>query len=127
MTNIRVIVAEMPEILGEIVTTALDKEKALCIVGKARNDDDLVNLCARTQPDAVVMGSVESNSEATANYLLNKYPYMKIVALASNERTTFLFELRPHKVELGALSPEELGQIVTTLFQPDPVAIGPAV
>jgi len=117
----------MPEILGEIVTTALDKEKALCIVGKARNDDDLVNLCARTQPDAVVMGSVESNSEATANYLLNKYPYMKIVALASNERTTFLFELRPHKVELGALSPEELGQIVTTLFQPDPVAIGPAV
>ena len=113
MPHIRVVVGKTPELLGEIILNALAGEQAVRVVGIAETEDPLVELCRRKRPDVVVLGSLDTDAESICRRLLHSTPRVKVVALTSNGRTTFLFELRPHKVELGELSPGELADAVT--------------
>jgi len=114
--DIRVVVGKMPRLLGEIILNALTGEKAVRVVGVAEEVDPLVELCGRVQPDVVVLGLLDAHAEGISHRLLSSAPWVKVVALASNGSTTLLFELRPQKVEIGELSPSELGHVVATLL-----------
>lgn len=118
MSDIRVIVGKIPKLLGEIILAALVREGGVRIVGEAESEDELVHLCARVRPDVIVLGSLEADAEAIGHRLLHSCPFAKVVALASDGRTTFLFELRPQKVDLGELALGELGHVVARLLQP---------
>ena len=124
MSDIRVIVGKVPKLLGEIITSAFVSENAMSVIGEARGDDELVGLCERTQPNVIVMGMIDENTEAVAHRLLTRCPLAKIVAFASEGRNTFLFELRPHKVELGMLSSDDLVRLVRRMFVPAPKTTG---
>ncbi len=117
MADIRVIVGKAPRLLGEIVTAVLAKEPNINVIGEAESVGELVELCVRAQPDLVVFGSVNADVEEIGRRVLQQSPRAKVVALAENGRNTFVFELRPHKVEIGELSAEELAQVVTRLVQ----------
>lgn len=122
MPDIRVIVGKMPRLLGDIITTALATERGLRVVGEASSNGDLIELCAREQPDVVVLGALDADAETIGHSLLVRCPFAKVVALTSNGRTTFLFELRPYKVQLGELSPKDLGRVVARIIHPLPGA-----
>jgi DNA-binding NarL/FixJ family response regulator len=117
VSAIRIVVGKTPRLLGEIIVAALSAEKGMRIVGEADNEVDLVDLCSRAQPDVVVLGSTRADVEVIGHRLLRKCPFAKLLALASDGRTTYLFELRPYKVELGALSPRDLVQAVLAAIQ----------
>ena len=119
VSDVRVIVGKVPRLLGEIVTTVLAKEQGISVIGEAESADELLDLCARAQPDLVVLGSIEIDAEEIGRQLLRRSPNAKVVALSENGRKTFVFELRPHKVEIGELSAKELVQVVTRLLQED--------
>jgi DNA-binding NarL/FixJ family response regulator len=118
MRDVRVVVGKFPLLLGEIILAALTHEEGVRVVGEADNEDVLVDLATREQPDVVVLGSVSADAQTIGHRLLDCCPFVKVVALTSNGRTTFLFELRPQKIELGELSPSELGRVVTRLMRP---------
>jgi DNA-binding NarL/FixJ family response regulator len=118
MADIRVIVGTVPQLLGEIITTALARETGIRVVAEADNEAGLVDLCGRMQPDVVVLGAPDGDAESIGHRLLGRCPLAKVVALTLNGRSAVLFELRPHKVELGELSPAELGRAVRMMVRP---------
>jgi AmiR/NasT family two-component response regulator len=120
VSDIRVVVGKMPRLLGDIIMAALAAEKGLRLVGEASSEGELIDLCTREQPDVVVLGALDADAEAIGHRLLVRCPYAKVVALTSNGRATFLFELRPYKVQLGELSPKDLGRIVARIIHPVP-------
>lgn len=119
MTHIRVVVGKAPRLLGDIVTAALAKKEGIDVIGETESEDELIDLCVRAQPNLVVVGSFDNDAEKLGRRLLEQCPSTKVVALAENGRNTLVFELRPHKVEIGELSADELVRVVTRLLQKD--------
>ena len=118
MREIRIVVGKTPRLLGEIIIAALAKENLVHIVGEAENDVDLVDVCTRVKPDAVVMGVSDSESDAIGHRLLRQCPFARLFALALDKRVTYLFELKPQKTMIGELSARDLAQTVVRTLRP---------
>ena len=118
MREIRIVVGKTPRLLGEIIIAALAKENLVRIVGEAENDVDLVDVCTRVQPDAVVMGASDSEADAIGHRLLRQCPFARLFALALDKRVTYLFELKPQKTMIGELSARDLAQTVVRTLRP---------
>jgi DNA-binding NarL/FixJ family response regulator len=59
-------------------------------------------------PDVVIISSPHPGDDAVPIRLLHSAPRCRVLALASNARRAFLYELRPHRTALGELSRETL-------------------
>jgi hypothetical protein len=60
-------------------------------------------------PDvAIVGGNRGEDLSARALELINEYPRMKVLTLAEDGAETYVYELRPHRVLIGELSPDAL-------------------
>ncbi|MES9852171.1 MAG: hypothetical protein ABW170_10100 [Candidatus Thiodiazotropha sp. L084R] len=117
MSDIRVILGKVPCLLNEIISKAILRESNISIVGKANSEHELFKLCVNTQADLIILGSTDAGFEEIGNSLLQQFPKVKIVVLTESGRSSFVYELRPHKVEIGELSAEELVGLVMHLFK----------
>ena len=61
-----------------------------------------------TQPAVVVCDGQDAPSSSNLDELLYRYPSVRILVIQKALRGSFLCELRPHKRELGELSPDGL-------------------
>jgi DNA-binding NarL/FixJ family response regulator len=107
----RVMLMDMPPLLREILEHAITQHDDLELMrepGRAPREGTQ----ARTHPDAVIVGTTapEANDHATA--LLERWPQAQIVVVTAAGRNIALYELRPHKTELGQLSPAEAVQAI---------------
>lgn len=118
MREIRIVVGKTPRLLGEIIVAAFAKENLVRIVGEAENDVDLVDVCTRVQPDAVVMGASDSEVDAIGHRLLRHCPFARLFALALDRQVTYLFELKPDKTMIGELAARDLAQTVVRTLRP---------
>ena len=117
MQRIRVMLAEMPGLLHDIVRTTLESESDLELISSdapasrtglsdSIGDADVVILSA----DAPPLDHYES--------VLREHPALRMVAISNRGRHAFLYELRPHRQALGELSPASLLQAIRS--QPAP-------
>jgi hypothetical protein len=59
-------------------------------------------------PDVVVLGLKETERPETVEVLLGRYPNARVLGIAGDGRQAYMHELRPHRVALGELSPDQL-------------------
>jgi chemotaxis response regulator CheB len=75
-TSIRVLVANRPRLLRELVLSTLSEQVGISIVGEAENEKDVPSMVAETRPDFLLI--------ALCDQLLRKFPSLKIIAVAPN-------------------------------------------
>jgi hypothetical protein len=118
VSDIGIVVRKTPRLLGEIVLSALTSEKDLRVLGAVDSEEDLLDLCDRVQPDVVVVAAADAEVDAMGRRVLMRCPSTKLFALAADGLKTCLFELRPHRVEMGELSPRDLARVVRESVRP---------
>ena len=92
--------------LREIVRDSLAKEPDMEIVGDTDDPEEFF----RTIPgvDVAIIGAHEPDDSRLAREVLRKSPSTRVLAIAISGRSASMWQLRPHRVPLGDVSPESL-------------------
>ena len=97
----------LPRIVRELVREAARADPSLQFVAELGRGDHLVGRVQRT-PGRVAVVSGASLSEQEIASVFSVHPDARVLELVDDGRETFLYELRPHRVKLGQVSPRSL-------------------
>lgn len=112
MAQIRVLLGEMPRMMRDVFTQVISEQADMQVVGELANGVGLLLAAGQTKADVVIMSLQDSEMPGIASHLLNEYPSLKVLGVATNGRKAFLYHLRPEKVPVGEVSPEGLLTVI---------------
>lgn len=103
-TNVRVLVANRPRLMRELVLSTLSEQSGIRVVGEASNEQDVPALVAKTKPDFLLIALDESQKRpALCDLLLREFPALRIIAVAPNASVGIFywasFEIHSTKME----------------------------
>jgi AmiR/NasT family two-component response regulator len=85
-TSVRVVVANRPRLLRELVLSTLSGQEGIGVVGEAENEQDVPSLVAATKPDFLLIALDEPQRRpARCAVLLREFPALRIIAVAPNK------------------------------------------
>ena len=87
MQKTRVLVANRPRLMRELVLATIADQPDIEVVGEAENDREITELVERTRPDFLII-ALESPEQrpGLCGFLLGRYPSMRILAVASGQQ-----------------------------------------
>jgi len=109
---IRVLLIDMPQMLRQIIRQTLARDPRFVIVGEYTEHVAIDLAVNRSKADFVIMGSAVFESRAVRDRLLEEGPQVRVLAVGPDGAQTTLYELQPHEVALGELSPEHLASVM---------------
>lgn len=114
MQKIRVLVANRPRLMRDLVLATIAEQPDIEVVGEAEAESEVTELVERTRPDFLIMSLEDQDTRpALCGFLLGRYPQMKVLAIAAERNSTVFYwaflDIRSKSVEtseqgiLGAL------------------------
>jgi DNA-binding NarL/FixJ family response regulator len=116
MLTIRILLATMPQMLGDIVRQTLEGQADLELVGEVRERRELATITEQTRPDVMVLGLRSGESCHQFRHLLDEYPQLRLLALTADGRTAQLYELKPQLTTLLDVSPRTLLELIRSYY-----------
>src|SRR5258708_11556086 len=84
--RVRVLVANRPRLMRELVMATISDEPDIELVGEVGDDGDLTEVVEQVQPDVLILAMNEpEKSLGQCGFLLGRYPQMRILALAPEQ------------------------------------------
>lgn len=108
MTPIRVVLGQLPVLLGDIVRETLSEHPDLEVFGDTSSEAPLSTTVASTDADVAIIGLPASGGLGLADDLLRAHPRLMVVALADNARTACVYQLKTQVTPLRELTPRSL-------------------
>ena len=104
MPKVRVLVANRPRLMKDLVLATIGDQPDIEIVGQAQEEAEIVELVERTRPDYLILGLEEQEARPGLHgFLLGRYPTMKILALAAEQNRGIFYwafvDIRSRRVE----------------------------
>jgi hypothetical protein len=109
---IRILLAGMPRLMADIVAFGLAAEPDMLIVGSVEAVDALAVAVDATRPDFLVVGVDGEDLPVQCGPVLAEQPELRVLGIEQDRVEAGLYELRPHRVALGVMSPEELAATI---------------
>ncbi|HEY2461750.1 MAG TPA: hypothetical protein VGI16_13140 [Candidatus Acidoferrum sp.] len=82
---IRVLVANRPKLIRELILTALADQPGIEIVGEVADDSDIPEFVEQTSPDLLLIALDEPEKRPLiCDAILRKHPTLRIIAVASD-------------------------------------------
>jgi chemotaxis response regulator CheB len=105
-TSVRVLVANRPRLLRELVLSTLSEQAGILVVGEAGDEQDVPSLVAETKPDFLLIALDESQKRPPlCDVLLREFPALRIIAVAPNTNVGIYYwtslEIHSTKLEAG--------------------------
>ena len=119
-TNIRVLVANRPRLLRELVLSTLSEQAGIRVVGEVENEQDVPAQVAQTKPDFLLIALDESQKRpALCDVLLRDFPGLRIIAVAPNTNVGVFYwaSLEIHAAKMEA-SEQALLEAIRTKAAP---------
>ena len=107
MEPIRIVLIDMSPLLREIVRETVARQPDLDVVAEHGADADVRAAVERDDADFVIVGS-EATARAGVRALVGDDLGVRALELHDDGKESVLYELRPHRVPLGEISPETL-------------------
>jgi DNA-binding NarL/FixJ family response regulator len=107
-TLISVALSVEPPLLHDVLRELLASEPDIELINFISPDEAQVSSAKTTQPDVVILSSSNPEDESLSIRLLFASPRSRVLALTTDGRCCFLYELRPHRIFLGELSRDAL-------------------
>ena len=83
VNEVRVLVANRPRLLREMVLSALSEQEGINVVGEAEDEREVPAMVARTQPDFLLIGMEDGRRRPRiCDVLLKQFPGLRIIAVA---------------------------------------------
>lgn len=102
--RIRVLVTGVTGVLRDVIEATLATQRDIEVV-RAHPEPP-------AQIDVVVIGLQNSETPRAVEALFERYPHARVLGIAGDGRRAYMHELRPHRLALGQLSPEQLIEVV---------------
>jgi len=91
-TAIRVLVANRPRLMRELVLATISDQPDIEIVGQIQDDGEIEQAVRETQPDFVIVALEDSDSlPHPCRILLERHPHLKVIAIAANRESTMCY------------------------------------
>ena len=117
MNRIRVLIANQPRLMRELISATIADQPDIELVGEVNQREDLTEVVAQTRPDVLIVPMDDRNKyRAQCGFLLGRYPEMKILALAP-EKNRALFYWAVVDIRSKTLESSEAG-ILDAMRQP---------
>jgi len=114
---ILVLLANLPptvrDVLGEVFASQADVR----VVGDVNDQAEVLLAVGRTAADVVILGMQDAELPGIASHLFDQYPHLKILAVSSERRQAFLYELRPQLVSIGEMDAHGLLHAIRTAIR----------
>lgn len=104
MRKIRVLVANRPRLMRDLVLATISNQPDIDVVGEAQNESEITELVDTVRPDIVIIALDQTEGRPElCGFLLGRYPEMKVLAVASQEDHSILYtafvDIRAKRVE----------------------------
>ncbi len=117
MERIRIMVASVPGMLGEILQYAIGQSADMASIATVPEDEDPWSAVVQTRPHVVVLGGTRGPEEGVVTALLRALPSGCVVALSGDGRKAVVHQLKALPLTLEDASPEELLEVVRLLVR----------
>jgi AmiR/NasT family two-component response regulator len=102
--KIRVLVANRPRLMKDLVLATIGDQPDIEVVGETQDEAEITELVERTRPDYLIIALEDPEVRpGLSGFLLGRYPQMKILALAAERNSgTFYWafvDIRSRRVE----------------------------
>jgi DNA-binding NarL/FixJ family response regulator len=89
---IRVVVANQPRLMRELVLETINEQSGIEIVAEIKDESAIAETVDATHPDCLIITLDESDKRpALCDILLRRYPEMKILAVAPERNSSMFF------------------------------------
>jgi DNA-binding NarL/FixJ family response regulator len=105
---IRVLLVDMPRLLRDLIERAVANHPELTVVGTEPDVDAFGRAAAEVGAEFVIVGLEGGELPPGANSFLAERASAKVLGVEADDGTAFLYELRPRRVPIGAVTPDEL-------------------
>jgi len=102
--KVRVLVANRPRLMRELVLATIADQPDIEIVGETQDDAAITELVERLKPDSLIIALDEPEVRpGLCGFLLGRYPQMKILAVAPERNSSIYYwafvDIRSQRVE----------------------------
>ena len=111
MDTFRILIVDMPHLLRDIVRTAVSFDSKITVVGEVPADAEVAERIAETDAGFVVCGD-ELDDWLGPMPLLDRFPRLRVLEVASDSATGVLYELSPSRKRIGPLSAQLLVETI---------------
>lgn len=92
MKRIRVLIANQPRLMGELISTTIADQPDIEVVGEVSKHEDLIEAVAQARPDVLIVPLDNRDKyRVQCGFLLGRYPEMKILALAPDQNRALVY------------------------------------
>ena len=92
MKRVRVLVANRPRLMRELVMATISDQPDIEVVGEVSDGGDLTEMVEQAQPDVLILAMDEPEKRSSqCGFLLGRYPQMRILALAPEQNTGIFY------------------------------------
>jgi len=90
MTKIRVLLANRPRLMREVIRELINGQQDMEVVDEALDPVEVLVAARETKADAVILATKDSEEPGLCSHLLVEFPNLTILGLASDGRTAFI-------------------------------------
>ena len=94
--------------LREIVSETVSSQPDMRVVAERGDHSSMLSAARESDAQVVIAGTDGADAENGCERFAVQRPDVGVLALSADGRQTVLYELRPHPVPLGELSPRQL-------------------
>jgi DNA-binding NarL/FixJ family response regulator len=108
LVSIRIVLADLPQMLRSIIRDILAGEPDMEVVGELPGQAELPAMVRRTGATFVIVRQTSPDPPTIFHDLLAARPPTRVLAIADEGRAAILYELRPRRIAIGELSAARL-------------------
>ena len=124
MKRVRVLIANRPRLMRELVLATISDQPDIEVVGEVADSGDLTEMVEQVQPDVLILAMDEPEERrGQCGFLLGRYPQMRILALAP-EQNLGIFYWAIVDIRTKPLESSEAG--ILNAVRQSPVLVGAA-
>ena len=115
MAPTRVVLGTMPPLLGDIVRETLVRQSDVDVLAEVGSRGEIMSAVEQTGAHVVILGmspDAWSSLSGLLRDLLAHHPRLTIIALASDGRSGYVYQLQPRTIAIDDISPATLVQAV---------------
>jgi len=102
-----ILLLDMPRMLAGLVRAAVARDETLEVVGDVTEEQAAAAIAA-THADLVIVGGGSAMPPLSCRAMFDVQPHLTVLAMIGNGREGTIWELAPHRIVLGELSPDIL-------------------
>ena len=103
----------LPGLVGEMIEAAVEARPGLLLV-RAPDTSDIRKAIGAADPHVLVVGTSDAHLAPSWLEVLQARPGLRVVTLDPVRGTGILYEMRPHAVALGDVSPADIVTAIET-------------